>query len=325
MRKWITGMLGVAAFALTIGGAENVAYAKTVTLEGGIVFDSDFYAAAYPDVQAAFGTDFNLLLNHYNQYGKKEGRFPSAVPQTQTPVQAQAATATVVLEDGQIFDAAFYATAYPDVKAAFGTDAGALLNHYKKYGKKEGRLPSAATGAAQAQAQAAAAQAAAAQAAQAAAAQAAQAQAQAQAAQSSAGLVSIDKLQNLKSLKKKCTDAEFQAAYNVAAQIVQPLVGKSKQDQVISIAKAIRARVDSGAVKYTTSVPHYNDPYGYFVVGVGSCAGDTRATGMCLNMLGIPYTHVNENKWNHQWCRVQMDDGSYWAVDPYGLYVGPEG
>ena len=45
---------------------------------------------------------------------------------------------------------------------------------------------------------------------------------------------------------------------------------------------------DSGQVAYTTSTPHYNDPYGYFVAGVSSCAGCTRATGLCLNMLGIP-------------------------------------
>ena len=55
-----------------------------------------------------------------------------------------------------------------------------------------------------------------------------------------------------------------------------------------------------------------------------SCAGCTRATGLCLNMLGIPYEHVNENQWSHQWCRVKMDDGSYWICDAYGLYCGPE-
>ena len=41
-------------------------------------------------------------------------------------------------------------------------------------------------------------------------------------------------------------------------------------------------------------------------------------------MLGIPYEHVNENQWSHQWCRVPMPDGSYWICDAYGLYCGPE-
>ena len=38
----------------------------------------------------------------------------------------------------------------------------------------------------------------------------------------------------------------------------------------------------------------------------------------------IPYEHVNENQWSHQWCRVPMPDGSYWICDAYGLYCGPE-
>ena len=196
---------------------------------------------------------------------------------------------TVTLDNGQVFDSDYYAETYPDVKAAFGTNFDLLLKHYKEYGIKEGRKPSADATVAK-----------------------------------PTGLVSIDKLANKKSLKKKCTDKEFQAAYDAAAKIVQPLVGKSKVEQVNGIAKAVRSLVDSGAVRYTTSEAHYNDPYGYFVLGVGSCAGDTRATGLCLNMLGISYEHVNENQWSHQWCRVKMDDGTYWIVDPYGLYVGPE-
>ena len=79
---------------------------------------------------------------------------------------------------------------------------------------------------------------------------------------------------------------------------------------------------DSG-MTYSTDTPHYNDPYGYFVLGVASCAGCARATGLCLNILGIHYEHVNENQWGHQWCRVNID-GTYWICDAYGLYCGPE-
>ena len=41
-------------------------------------------------------------------------------------------------------------------------------------------------------------------------------------------------------------------------------------------------------------------------------------------MLGIPYEHVNENQYTHQWCRVDMGGGVYWICDAYGLYCGPE-
>lgn len=137
------------------------------------------------------------------------------------------------------------------------------------------------------------------------------------------GLVSIGSLANINSLKKKCSDTEFQAAYAAAAQIVTPLIGLSREEQLYGIAAALRGMVDSGQVRYSTETSHYNDPYGYLVLGVASCAGCTRTTGLCLNMLGISYEHVNENQWIHQWCRVNIN-GTYWICDAYGLYVGPE-
>ena len=137
------------------------------------------------------------------------------------------------------------------------------------------------------------------------------------------GLVAINDLANKKGLQKKCTDEEFQAAYDAATQIVTPLIDLSREDQLLGIAVALRDMVDSGQVSYSTEEAHYNDPYGYLVLGVASCAGCARTTGLCLNMLGIPYEHVNENQWSHQWCRVNID-GTYWICDAYGLYVGPE-
>lgn len=127
--------------------------------------------------------------------------------------------------------------------------------------------------------------------------------------------VLVSQLQNLRSLKKSCTDAEFQAAYDAALEVMTPLADMSREEQLYGIASALRYMVDSGKVTYTTSQTHYNDPYGYFALGISSCAGCTRATGLCLNMLGIPYEHVNENQWSHQWCRVPMPDGSYWICD----------
>lgn len=135
--------------------------------------------------------------------------------------------------------------------------------------------------------------------------------------------VPLKQLANYASLKKKQTGAEFQQAYNVALQIVTPLKDLRRQEQLFGIARALRYLFESGRVRYSTSVPHYNDPYGYFVLGVASCAGCTRATGLCLNILGIPYEHVNENKWNHQWCRVNVN-GVYWICDAFGLSCEPE-
>lgn len=198
---------------------------------------------------------------------------------------------TVQLDDGEIFDSDYYADTYPDLKQAFGYDFDALLDHYMTYGKQEGRKTFA------------------------------DANLQNGAVQNN--LVSIDKLANKKSLQKKCSDQEFQAAYDAATQIVTPLIGLSEEEQLVGIASALRTMFDSGQVIYSTNIQHYNDPYGYLVIGAASCAGCTRTTGLCLNMLGISYEHVNENQWSHQWCRINIS-GTYWICDAYGLYVGPE-
>lgn len=49
------------------------------------------------------------------------------------------------MSDGTVFDAAYYASSNPDVKAIFGTDEQTLYTHYKMFGKNEGRLPVAPT------------------------------------------------------------------------------------------------------------------------------------------------------------------------------------
>lgn len=202
------------------------------------------------------------------------------------------------------FDPAYYAATYPDVVAALGTDSQVLLAHYLTYGMAEGRTPyqGAAPGAAVEGVAAAPAPV---------------------IAPATTGVpVPINQLANLNSLKKKQTNAEFNQAYAVAWQTVAPLVDLPKEDQLMGIAIALRYRFDSGMM-YSMSTAHYNDPYGYFILGSASCAGCTRATGLCLNILGIPYEHVNENQYAHQWCRVNIN-GTYWICDAYGLYCGPE-
>lgn len=204
---------------------------------------------------------------------------------------------------GSSFDPVYYAAAYPDIAMALGTDEQVLLSHYLTFGMAEGRIPfeGAAPGTPVDNV--------------------IEISEDTPAATEDV-FVPIDQLANLKSLKKKQTDAEFAQAYTVAAQIVTPLVGLPREDQLINIAIYMRYLFDSGMM-YSMSTPHYNDPYGYFILGSASCAGCTRATGLCLNILGIPYEHVNENQYSHQWCRVNID-GTYWICDAYGLYCGPE-
>jgi len=135
-------------------------------------------------------------------------------------------------------------------------------------------------------------------------------------------LVEASKLNNYASLKKKVSDEEFLQAYNAAALISVKYQGMGIEEQLNGIYADLR-QMSVDELSYSMDSTHYSDVYGFFISKNASCAGATRAVGLCLNQLGIPYEHVNEGKYSHQWCRVNVD-GTYWICDAYGMYVGPE-
>lgn len=89
-------------------------------------FDADYYAKQNPDVVAVVGTTPKALENHYNLFGKNEGRAASAEEANGSELR-------------QIFDAKLYAQLYPDVVAVYGTDADKLFQHFLTFGINEGR------------------------------------------------------------------------------------------------------------------------------------------------------------------------------------------
>lgn len=69
-RKVLVGLGAVlVALAAFFAGAKEVKASD---------FDPAFYAAQYPDVVAAYGTDPNALYSHYLSFGKNEKRFKNA-------------------------------------------------------------------------------------------------------------------------------------------------------------------------------------------------------------------------------------------------------
>lgn len=95
-------------------------------------FDYVYYANANPDVKNAFGTNRDALYKHYVEYGIREGRAAKRISRSRLSAFGK---------NGEGFDAVQYANAYPDLKAAFGENKGALWNHYVNYGVYEGRRP----------------------------------------------------------------------------------------------------------------------------------------------------------------------------------------
>nr|MCR4588395.1 hypothetical protein [Lachnospiraceae bacterium] len=56
----------------------TTARAEVEIYTNGMFFDAEFYAATYPEIAAKVGTDELKLLQHYIDYGQKEGRLPYA-------------------------------------------------------------------------------------------------------------------------------------------------------------------------------------------------------------------------------------------------------
>lgn len=100
--------------------AENKTKVRMNTVRNGVdykdVFDVNYYAEHNPDLQKAFGNDWDAYLDHFIKYGMKEGR--QAI---------------------ETFNVKVYKNLYKDLQDAFGNDIMQYYLHYIKYGKKEKR------------------------------------------------------------------------------------------------------------------------------------------------------------------------------------------
>lgn len=81
-----------------------------------LIFNAKYYSNKYPDLNKAFGYNEKQLLQHFEQYGMKEGR--QAI---------------------ETFDVKYYKNKYPDLQKAFGNNLKQYYFHYINYGYKEGR------------------------------------------------------------------------------------------------------------------------------------------------------------------------------------------
>lgn len=105
----------VLCFCMVLGSGTFAEAAQTPLTS--LTFDADYYYNTYPDLQAAFGYDYNSLYRHYLDSGLAEGRSGSAE-----------------------FNCLVYRNNYPDLQTSFGDDYRAYCVHYETYGKTEGRI-----------------------------------------------------------------------------------------------------------------------------------------------------------------------------------------
>ena len=100
------------------------------SLRASELFEMNTYKNNYPALVEQFGNDNYQYVYHFNEYGYDEGRIANL---SLTPFR-----------NSFIFDAEYYAAAYPDLARAFGNNPNKLLKHFIYYGLKEGRQASPA-------------------------------------------------------------------------------------------------------------------------------------------------------------------------------------
>lgn len=99
-------------------------------------FDVTAYRKRYPKLSRKYGDDIDAYYEHYLLKGKAagwdgstNGAFPSERP----------SAIYNGVDYAPVFDAEYYLNKYSDLKAAFGNDYSAALNHFITFGIKEGR------------------------------------------------------------------------------------------------------------------------------------------------------------------------------------------
>lgn len=83
------------------------------------IFDAKYYADSNPDIKSALGYDEYKLLEHFTDFGIKEGRASSPT-----------------------FNVRYYLEANDDLKKAFGNNYTKAFEHFKNFGCKECRMSS---------------------------------------------------------------------------------------------------------------------------------------------------------------------------------------
>jgi hypothetical protein len=119
-------------------------------------------------------------------------------------------------------------------------------------------------------------------------------------------------LPGTESLKRRLTEEQYAEAYAAASEIVHRHKNKNEIEMLRGIWKDVREVYYSGVHSETGS--YFNTVYGALILKEASCAGVTRAVGLCLFILDYPYEHVNEGAWEHQWVRVFLQPENEWLI-----------
>ncbi|MGN0437425.1 MAG: N-acetylmuramoyl-L-alanine amidase [Lachnospiraceae bacterium] len=97
-------------------------------------FNVTYYMNRYPSLRNVFGTDLKKYYLHYIKYGQSEGRDGATYCERRGCV-----TVYQGVDYKDVYDFDFYLNKYKALRNTFGDDEWKALEHFVKYGMKEGR------------------------------------------------------------------------------------------------------------------------------------------------------------------------------------------
>lgn len=115
-----------------------VKYGMKEGRQGSASFNVDIYKKNYPDLMNLYGNDNANYYRHYILYGKREKRNATSRIDI-SPSSLKDITVYNGVDYQYVYDVKFYASKYPDLRAAFGSDSMAYLKHFVNSGMREGR------------------------------------------------------------------------------------------------------------------------------------------------------------------------------------------
>lgn len=102
-------------------------------------FNVASYKNRYVDLQKAFGSNLKSYYLHYIEYGKKEGRIATDDDSSESGSKTEGVTNYRGVELKPIYNFNYYIEKYPDIKQVYGNNPEKALEHFVRYGMKEGR------------------------------------------------------------------------------------------------------------------------------------------------------------------------------------------
>ena len=115
-----------------------VQYGMSEGRQGNASFDVVSYRKEYADLRRAYGNNTESYYLHYINCGYAEGRHGTGCTELQDAITVYDGT-----DYALVYDYRFYTETYSDIKAAFGLDDYAVLQHFVTCGITEGRQGSA--------------------------------------------------------------------------------------------------------------------------------------------------------------------------------------